>query len=98
MLVWNDLEQDEKIKVYDKGVEVKTKGGLYNLLIDYRSGDMWSPLVDLTEALKVETEYFVDCILNNENPINDGCSGLRVVKILEASNKSLKEKGKLVEL
>jgi len=98
MLVWNDLEQDEKIKLYDKGVEVKTKGGLYNLLIDYRSGDMWSPLVDRTEALKVESEYFVDCILNNKDPINDGCSGLRVVKILEASNESLKKKGKLVEL
>jgi len=98
MLVWNDLEQDEKIKVYDKGVEVKTKGGLYNLLIDYRSGDMWSPLVDRTEALKAESEYFVDCILNNKDPINDGCSGLRVVKILEASDESLKKKGKLVEL
>ncbi len=98
MLVWNDLEHDEKIKIYDKGVEVKTKGGLYNLLIDYRSGDMWSPLVDRTEALKAESKYFVDCILNNKDPINDGCSGLRVVKILEASNESLKKKGKLVEL
>jgi len=98
MLVWNDLEQDEKIKIYDKGVEVKNKGGLYNLLIDYRSGDMWSPLVDRTEALKVESEYFIDCILNNKVPINDGYSGLRIVKILEASNRSLKKRGQLIEL
>lgn len=98
MLLWNDLDSDEKVKVYDKGVSVETKEDMYNLLVDYRSGDMWSPRTATKEALKVEAEYFIDCIMNNKIPINDGLSGLRVVKMLEASNKSLKNKGKLIEL
>lgn len=98
MLVWDDLEADEKIKVYDKGVEIKGREGVYNLLVDYRSGDMWAPITDHTEALKIETEYFVDCILNNENPINDGRAGLRIVKLLEAANESLRNNGKTVKL
>lgn len=99
MLVWNDLEKDEKIKIYDKGVEIKTKEKLYRLLsVDYRSGDVWAPKIENTEALYVETRYFIDCVLNNKNPFNDGYAGLRVVKMLEASDKSLKKKGKLIEL
>ena len=72
MLVWNDLDPDEKIKVYDKGVEVKNVEGVYDLLVSYRSGDMWAPKVEQTEALKLEAEYFVDCVTNNKTPINDG--------------------------
>jgi predicted dehydrogenase len=98
MLVWNDLEADEKIKIYDKGIEVKTQEGVYNLLVSYRSGDMWVPRVEQTEALKLETEYFVDCILNNVIPINDGHAGLRVVKMLEACDKSLKNHGRMIYL
>jgi predicted dehydrogenase len=98
MLVWNDLEVDEKIKVYDKGVEVKNREGVYNLLISYRSGDMWAPKVDQVEALKVETKYFIDCILKDETPINDGHAGLRVVKMLEACDESLKHNGREIGL
>jgi len=98
MLVWDDAEVDEKIKIYDKGVNVKTKEGIYKLLVDYRSGDMWAPRLDRTEALKVETEYFLDCITNDKTPINDGYAGLRVIKMLEAASKSIKNKGKLIEL
>lgn len=98
MLVWNDMAPDDKIKVYDKGVDVKNKEGVYDLLVSYRSGDMWAPKIDSTEALKLETEHFSDCIKNGKNPINDGMSGLRVVKMLEAANKSLKKKGELVYL
>lgn len=98
MLVWNDLEADEKIKVYDKGVKVENTEGIYNLLVSYRSGDMWAPKVAQTEALKVEAEYFVDCILNDKTPFNDGHAGLRVVKILEASTESLKNDGKMIKL
>src|SRR6266704_1102356 len=65
MLVWNDLEADEKIKVYDKGVQVNNGQGLYDLLVSYRSGDMWAPRVEQTEALKVELNYFLDCIAKN---------------------------------
>jgi predicted dehydrogenase len=98
MVVWNDLEVDEKIKVYDKGVEVTSGQGVYDLLVSYRSGDMWSPRVEQTEALAREAQYFVDCIRNNETPFNDGMAGLRVVKILEAADKSLKERGKPIHL
>jgi predicted dehydrogenase len=98
MLVWNDLEPDEKIKIYDKGVEVTTRDGVYDLLVSYRSGDMVAPKVEPTEALKLETEYFVECVLKGEDPFNDGKSGLRVVQMLEAADTSLKHRGKLVEL
>lgn len=98
MLVWNDIEADEKLKVYDKGVKIENKEGIYNLLVDYRSGDMMAPRIDRTEALQLETEYFIDCILNDKTPINDGHSGLRVVKMLEASDMSLKNRGKLIKL
>ena len=98
MLVWNDLDADEKIKVYDKGVDVDNKKGIYDLLVSYRSGDMFVPRVEQTEALKLEAEYFVDCIVNDKTPFNDGHAGLRVVKILEASNHSLKDGGKKVKL
>lgn len=98
MLVWNDLEADEKIRIYDKGVDIDNREGVYNLLIAYRSGDMWSPNLERTEALKLEAEYFVDCVTNDKAPINDGRSGLRVVQILEASDKSLKDRGRIVKL
>ena len=98
MLVWNDLEADEKIKIYDKGVNIKTKEGLYNLLVHYRSGDMWAPQIEQVEALKVEAAYFTDCILNNKTPFNDGHAGLHVVRMLEAADQSLQQKGKVISL
>jgi predicted dehydrogenase len=66
------------------------------LLVSYRTGDVWAPKVDQTEALKVELGYFVDCILKNQTPSNDGAAGLRVVKLLEAAELSLNERGKTV--
>lgn len=98
MLAWNDLEADEKIRVYDKGIEVKSGEGIYNLLVSYRSGDMWVPRLEQTEALKTETEYFTQCVLNNETPFNDGRAGLRVVRMLEACSESLEKDGKLIVL
>jgi len=98
MLVWNDLEADEKIKVYDKGVHITSREGLYNLLVNYRSGDMWSPQVEQIEALKQELAYFVDCIAADKKPFNDGAAGLRVVKLLEAANQSVKQRGAFVRL
>ena len=96
MLVWNDLEADEKIKVYDKGVHMTTREGVYELLVSYRSGDMWAPKVEATEALSVELGYFVECIENDMTPFNDGIAGLRVVRMLEAVEESLKRKGEAV--
>jgi predicted dehydrogenase len=98
MLVWNDIDADEKIKVYDKGIEIKNREGIYNLLVSYRSGDMWAPKVEQTEALGLETEYFVHCIVHDKTPMNDGHAGLRVVKVLEACNQSLKQDGKMVNI
>ena len=98
MLLWNDLASDEKIKIYDKSVDVKTREGVHNLLVAYRSGDMWSPQIANIEALKLETEYLVECINSGARPINDGIEGLKVVKILEASEKSIKNGGKEIIL
>jgi predicted dehydrogenase len=71
---------------------------LYDLLVSYRSGDIWAPKVDTTEALKTELAYFIDCIQNNRTPMNDGAAGLRVVRLLEGAEESLKERGKLVQI
>jgi len=98
MLVWNDLEADEKIKVYDKGVKISSHEGVYELLVNYRSGDMWAPHLDQVEALHQELSYFVDCISKGHQPFNNGCAGLRVVKMLEAASESLSKKGSLVYL
>ena len=98
MLVWNDLEADEKIKVYDKGVQMENREGVYNLLVSYRAGDMWAPRLEQTEALRSELTYFVDCVQSNKKPHNDGHAGRRVVQMLEAADKSLKNKGEMVPL
>ncbi len=98
MLVWNDLEADEKVKVYDKGVNITNREGVYDLLVHYRSGDMWAPQLEQVEALRRELTYFVDCVSNGKEPLNDGCAGLRVVKMLEAASESLSKKGSLVYL
>jgi predicted dehydrogenase len=98
MVVWNDLEADEKVKVYDKGVEITNGKGVYDLLVSYRSGDMWAPKVEQTEALRLEANYFVECVTKNKAPFNDGVAGLRVVRLLEAAAQSLKQQGRPVEL
>jgi predicted dehydrogenase len=98
MLVWNDLEPDEKIKVYDKGVKITNGQSVYDLLVSYRSGDVWAPKVDATEALTVELGYFVDCILEGTTPSNDGVAGLRVVRLLEAAEQSLRDRGRVIAL
>ena len=98
MLVWNDLEADEKIKIYDKGVHITSREGVYNLLVNYRSGDMWAPQIEHVEALRAELKYFVECIMKDQTPFNDGHAGLRVVKMLEAANESLHRRGQVVYL
>jgi predicted dehydrogenase len=98
MLVWNDLEADEKLRVYDRGVNITSQEGVYDLLVHYRSGDMWAPKVEQGEALRRELTYFVDCVSSGHEPFNDGRSGLRVVKMLEAASESLEKRGSLVYL
>jgi predicted dehydrogenase len=98
MLVWDDVAADEKIKVYDKGFEVKSAEGIRDLLVSYRTGDMWAPKVEQREALRFETQYFIECINNNTTPFNDGVAGLQVVKMLEACKESIMSQGKMVAL
>lgn len=98
MLVWNDLEADEKVKIYDKGVDITSREGVYRMLVSYRSGDMWSPQLEQVEALQQELSYFVDCVTTGKEPFNNGPAGLRVVKMLEAASQSLSKKGSLVYL
>jgi predicted dehydrogenase len=98
MLVWNDQAADEQVKVYDKGVSVSSREGVYNLLVNYRSGDMWAHRLERAEALTHELTYFVDCITSGRTPINDGQAGLRVIKMLEAATESIRQRGALVYL
>lgn len=98
MLVWNDLEADEKVKLYDRGVQMMSGEAVYQQLVSYRTGDMWSPNIEQIEALKVEASYFIDCIRHDKRPFNDGEAGLRIVRMLEAADESLKDKGKVVKV
>ncbi len=98
MIVYDDMEPSEKIKVYDKGVEINSKERLYKTLIQYRTGDMSAPQISSTEALKLVTREFITCIQTGKRPLSDGGSGLKVVQILEAADQSLKDKGRPVYL
>lgn len=98
MVVYDDTEASEKIKIYDKGIDVTTREGVYNTLVQYRTGDMISPKLDQQEALAVGTRHFLDCIRDGTRPMTDGQAGLNVVRILEASEVSIKNQGKLVPL
>jgi predicted dehydrogenase len=99
MLLFDDLASSEKIKLYDKGITVTSDpDAKYASLIGYRTGDMWAPQFDLTEALKIEAKHFLQCIDGGECPVTDGQMGLRVVRILEAATESLHDRGRLVEL
>jgi len=98
MVVWNDLEADEKVKLYDRGVDITSREGVYELLMNYRSGDMWAPHLEQLEALRQELEYFVECVSASRKAVNDGCAGLRVVKMLEAATQSLSKRGSSVYL
>lgn len=91
MLVWNDLDNAEKVRIYDKGADLKTEQGVHEALVSYRTGDMWAPKIAEVEALQEETGYFLDCIDKNIKPFNDGLAGLRVVRILEAAQESLRQ-------
>jgi len=98
MVVWNDLVSDEKVRVYDKGVQITSGEGIRDLLVSYRSGDMWAPQLEQLEALRVELDYFTDCVTNSKKPFNDAHAGLRVVRMLEAAEASIRNKGELVRL
>ncbi len=99
MIVYDDLEPSEKVKIYDKGVSLSADSEqVYELLVSYRSGDMWAPKLDNSEGLRREALHFIDCIENNKQPETDGLAGLRIVRLLEAADQSLAARGKLIEI
>ncbi len=99
MIVWDDNLPSEKIKVYDKGIEViRTTDQIYNTLIQYRMGDMHCPRIMQKEALSEEISHFAECILEGRQPISDGAFGWKVVRFLEAAEASIKNKGKEIQL
>ena len=98
MVVYDDIEPSEKVKVYDKGLRLDGAENVYQMLISYRAGDMWAPQLDVTEALRFEARHFVRCIEQGQRPTSDGEAGLRVVRVLEAAQRSMAEHGRPVEL
>ncbi len=98
MLVWNDLVADEKVRIYDKGVLLNPDDGIRYPYVTYRAGDMWAPQLEQLEALSVELKYFADCIEGGKTPFNDGHAGLRVVRMLEAAERSIQKRGELIRL
>lgn len=99
MIVYDDLEPSEKIKVYDKGITLNDgEEGLYQLLVGYRSGDMCAPRLDTKEALYTEALHFVDCIERGQQPLTNGDVGLRVVRILETACRSLRHGGQPMQM
>ena len=99
MIVYDDLESSEKVKVYDRGVSrTADPESLYQIRIGYRSGDMWAPHLPVSEALQVEARHFIDCIDRGTTPLTDGVAGLRVVRLLEAATASMSDRGRPVQL
>src|SRR6185312_4287968 len=94
MIVFDDLEPSEKIKVYDRGVTITADPDkIHDMLIGYRTGDMWAPQVDTREALGSATWHFVECVAARRSPMTDGRAGLNVVEVLEAATESVRRAG-----
>jgi predicted dehydrogenase len=94
MIVFDDLEPSEKLKVYDRGVTLNDDPeSLYQTLVGYRTGDMWAPNLPMTEALHTEALHFLACIAGRETPITGGKMGLRIVRLLELATQSMKQRG-----
>jgi predicted dehydrogenase len=99
MVVYDDLEPSEKVKIYDKGVSfTDDPAKIQEMRVGYRTGDMWAPKLALAEALSVEGEHFVDCIAHGKQPLTDGRLGLRVVELIDAACESIRNRGRMVEL
>jgi predicted dehydrogenase len=97
MLLFDDLEASEKIKIYDRGISVDTSPEDVNLMrIGYRTGDMWAPQLPIREALHAVVAHFVDCVSTGRAPFTDGQAGLRIVRLLEAATESMASQGRLV--
>lgn len=98
-IVYNDLEPAEKVKVYDKGISVNgDPEARRGVLIGYRTGDVWSPHLDSAEPLQVMVRHFAACIRDDKTPITNGQAGLRVIRMLDAAQRSIKAQGGRITL
>jgi predicted dehydrogenase len=99
MIVFDDLEASEKVKVYDRGISVNpSQENVYQMLVGYRAGDMWAPQLGISEALHTEAKHFVECIEKKLAPRTDGHAGLRVVRLLEAATESMAQQGRPISV
>ena len=98
MAVFDDLEANEKLKIYDKGAEVNTDYDTFAEYVGLRFGDITVPYIRVGEPLRVECEHFLDCVRTRKTPLSDGQDGLRVVKVLEAADRSLEGNGSPVKI
>ncbi len=98
MITYDDMQTSEKVRIYDKGVDINSKEGEYNIRVQYRAGDMWAPQISNTEALSEVVSHFLHCITTGEKPICDGVAGRDVTAILEAAERSMKNGGQKVLL
>lgn len=99
MIVYDDIEPSEKVKIYDKGISIDdSPENISKMFISYRAGDMWAPHLDITEALRVEVSHFAECIAKSRRPLTDGEAGLRTIRILEAAARSLADRGHPVDI
>jgi predicted dehydrogenase len=97
MITYDDLEPSEKVKIYDKGINfTEDPKQIQEMRVGYRTGDMWAPKLDGTEALRLGGDHFIDCIINKKTPQTDGLLGLRVVELIEAATSSMRGRGETV--
>jgi len=97
MITYDDLEPSEKVKIYDKGINfTEDPKQIQEMRVGYRTGDMWAPKLDGTEALRLGGDHFIDCIVNKKTPQTDGLLGLRVVELIEAATSSMRGRGETV--
>jgi predicted dehydrogenase len=99
MITYDDLEPSEKVKIYDKGISfTEDPQQIYEMRVGYRTGDMWAPKLDTTEALRAGCEHFVDCLQHRRTPQTDGHLGMRVVEVIDAATSSMRGRGETVYL
>ncbi len=99
MVIYDDMEPSEKIKVYDRGINVSVSAEeIQRIRVGYRIGDMWAPRLSMREALATEAEHFAACINGGATPMTDGLAGLRVVETLEAASESMRRRGYPIDL
>jgi predicted dehydrogenase len=97
MVTWDDMSAGEKIWIYDKGAAVAPAVETYADAITLRTGDIVIPKIPASEPLNQEIQHFIDCILDNKPILTDGADGLRVVRVLEAGQRSLEQGGRMID-